>query len=577
MTIDTNYLDADNDRPGYARPALLQAVQYINNLGVATGPGFGPGLVAHQGSSSFGLGTLGDHLTETYYASDAPWNCQPGLSTDQSAAMQAAFDFVKSVGGTLKFKPGTYLGRIDFSGAVTPIVFDAQGSVFRPFSSSQGEVFYAKNSSTYPTISGQFSGINVQFRNVNVSGRLLTAVSDTDAAGHCDYGVNFICASAKWYDSNFTYGKIAAYHGYYHQYGEFWSCLFGASVFANSTAGCLLDGNTASESSNENRFFGPKFFSNKNGLVLKGGIKNRIYTPTIQDGRSGGVAGIWLTSDLSGFGAEGTEIHGTYAEINAIPAITIGVSANTVINGVEFLNAGESITSTHCYNLTLRDINGYSTSTSIVLNHPAGNTDTASVKIEGGNLLPSYSGLTHAGPTRIDASSAGTRWSRKDGILRTQGQAGPSGIRLFNVDEVGSKSTARTVPTTLFSIELEPYSPQAYTDLQFELFLSSTNDSSTTSLTGNASRIQRWLISMSNTNGAPLCSAVLADAGTDVGVSTSTQAVGSISLSSAYSGFVCTFSVTYSGSGTTPANVPSVRMGYHVRGNGAGACIFKRL
>jgi hypothetical protein len=534
----------------------------------STASGKGAALVAYSGAVTYAAGTAGFHAGETYYANDYPWLCTPGLTTDQSTAMQAAFDFVKSVGGELKWKPGRYLGRIDFSGTVVPMVFDGQGAEFRPYSSTQGEVFYCKNSATYPAVSGNFISLNVLFRNVSIVARLTSASSDTDTTGHCDYGVNFICASAKWYDSSFQYGRIAAYRGYYHQYGEFYSCLFGASVYAAATAGCLLDGNTTTESSNENRFFGPKFFSCKNGLVIKGGIKNRIYSPTIQDTRAGGTAGIWLTADGSGFGADNTTITDSYLEINAIPGITVGAAPNTTISNAALLSS--SITSTHCYNLSLRDCNSYAGGT-ITLAHPGANADTASLTVSGGNVTPDTSGLIHNGPTNISFNQPGV-------VTAPSGQTGTGGVTLLGLSHVGFKSAvARTVTTSLFKITQQSFSTTSYRYDVFELMLFAVDDNNATTQFGYSARVQRNYLFITNNSGTLQAFVSASIDGADIGISTGFTAPGAFTVTVGVSGSDITVSVSFAGAGSTPAATAQLNVGYQLRGMSGNPVTLTRL
>ncbi len=510
----------------------------------------------------------------------ADFGCTPGLTTDQSAVMQAAFNYVASVGGTLRFKPGTYLGRIDFSGTVLPMVFDGQGALFRPYVSTQTEVFYCKNSATYPTVSGDFVFLNVIFKNVQVWGRLTSASSDTDPTGHTNYGVNFICTAAKWYDSSFQYGKIAAYYGYYHQYGEFYSCLFGSGVYADTTAGCLLDGNTATESSNENRFLSTKLFSNKNGLIIKGGIKNRIYAPTIQDTRFGGSGGIVLTTDVSGFGADGTDIQGAYTEINnGVPAVLVGIAPNTSISDLEFTSSGEYIQTTHCYNLTLRNVNGYNGGT-ITLVHPAVNTDTAALSVVGGNINPSVSGLAHAGPTFISLDQPAVAKHQNDSVLLTSAQTGTNSAPFIGmVDLFGVKaSVPKATTTNLFSLTQKTFTslPMRISVFTVELYL--WDSSVSTTAFGYSGHLQRYSVFVTNnTTGAPQVYIIQESAGTDIGISTAFQAPGTVTLSSGIVGDVITFKANWPGSGTNAAAMTVQDVAYILRGSGTVGFYLTRL
>lgn len=566
------------DRQGRVVFSVLDATA-DSNLTTALASSSGSSLVGFlQAGAGAQARTVQSKLREVVSAKD--FGAVGDGVTDDTLAMQAAFNYVASVGGTLRFEPGTYLGRIDFSGTVRPMVFDGQGALFRPYTNTQTEVFYCKNSTTYPTISGNFAFLNVTFKNVQVWGRLTSASSDTDPTGHINYGVNFICTSAKWYDSSFQYAKIAAYYGYYHQYGEFYSCLFGAGVYSDSTAGCLLDGNTAAESSNENRFFSTKLFSNKNGLIIKGGIKNRIYATTIQDLRFGGSGGIWLTTDVSGFGADGTEIHGSYTEINnGVPAILVGVAPNTIINGLEFLASGEYIQSTHCYNLSLRDVNGYNGG-SINLAHPAGNADTASLSVVGGNIKPSVSGLAHAGPTYISLDQPAIAKHQNDSVLLDSAQTGTASAPFIGmVDLFGVKSSvAKATTTNLFSLTQKTFTtlPARISVFTVELFLWDSNASTTQF--GYSGHLQRYSVFITNnTTGAPQVYITQESAGTDIGISTAFQAPGTVTLSSAVVGDVITFRANWPGSGTGAASMSVQDIAYILRGAGTVGFYLTRL
>lgn len=514
---------------------------------------------------------VGDKLSAAIDAF-ADCGCVPNLTTDQSAQMQAAVDLASSLGRPLVWRSGTYLGRIDFSAVTGAFDFVANGAIFRPFSASQGEVFYCKKSSTYPTVSGEFSGLQVIFEDVNVSAKLLSATSDTDPDGHCNYGVNFICTSATWVRSSWKYGKLASFRGYYHQYGVFYDCAPAATVYDNGAIGMLLEGKTSAEASNENRIYGIKLFSNKNGLVIKGGIKNRIYTPTIQDTRLGGDGGIFLTTDSSGFGAEGTEIHGVYSEINnGAPAIKIGVAPNTVINGVEFLNAGESIISTHCYNLTLRDVNGYGGG-SVSLNHPAGSTDMASVTVTGGNIKPTLN-IAHNGPSAVSIDQPSIKHQQKSNLVGFTGKSSRDSVPVIDVD-MGGAATAvpKGVSTPIASINLDTFGTSAYRVLVGKLELRAWDDTNSTSNYGYSARVQSHNIFIS-TNGDGVPKIFISDdaGGADLGLSTAFQAIGAISMLGSVSGNKVTINATWNGSGTGAGGMTTATIEYRLRCGGTNS------
>lgn len=514
---------------------------------------------------------VGDKLSSAIDAF-ADCGCVPNLTTDQSVQMQAAVELAAALGRPLVWRSGTYLGRIDFSNINAFFRFIADGAIFRPFSASQSEVFYCKKSATYPTVSGQFSRLNVIFEDVNISAKLLSATSDSDPLGHTDYGVNFICTSATWIRSTWQYGKIASYRGYFHQYGVFYDCTPAASVFNDSCAGMLLDSNTSNEASNENRFYGLKLFSNKNGLVIKGGFKNRIIMPTIQDGRLGGIGGIVVTSDSSGFGAEGTEITGIYSEINnGIPCVHIGAAPNTVINGCELVSAGEYIYSTHCYNLTLNDVNAYN-SGAITINHPSGNVDTASITVRGGNVKPTLA-IEHNGPSAIDIEQPSIRHCQKKNLTGFTGKKIRNNVPVTAIDYNGVATTvAKGVSTTLLQLKLDAFPTSAYRTLVGKIELKAFDDSDDTNTWGYSGRIQSYSIFIStNGDGTPKVFLSADAGGVDLGISTGFMAIGNIDLLSSVVGDTITINATWSGSGSAVGSMTSATIQWNLRVSGSAS------
>lgn len=509
-----------------------------------------------------------EKLSET--VSFADFGAIAGATTDQSVQMQRAFDYIKLRGGTLRAECGIYLGRIDFSGNKKTVLFKGNGTEFRPFSIAQNEVFYCNNS----TGTGTYADSNVIFNDVLVTGRLLGVTGDADTAGHCDYGVNFLSSSAKWYDCGFQYGKIAAYRGWYHQYGEFHSCVFASAVFSPHSAGGLFDGKASLEASNENRFYSPRLFSNNNGLIIRGGIKNRIYSPTIQDTRAAGTAGIWLTTDGTGMGADGTTIHGAYCEINNVPAILVGIAPNTDISSAHLL--GSSIYSSHIYNLALANINSYGQA-SIVLAHPYANADHPSVTIIGGNIVPDMTGLPPH--TVIDQSQSGVRRMRNDNMLGTTGQIGPSALPLTLLSQAGFKSgVMRSIITDLFAINQETFSIPQYRFMVFELSLFCVADPAAKNGFGYSSHVQKnYVFITNNSTGAPQVSISAPIDAVDLGVAPRVTAPGVISLTSKVFGDQIRIQAAFAGAGSMPASTAQIQIGYKIEGTSGNPISITRL
>lgn len=326
---------------------------------------------------------------------DYPYLAKGG-NADDTAAFLAAFLAASAIGADLIIPQDDYsIGSINVSGSYPRIRIYGNNSIIRPLNASQGQCIYANNS----TGPGTFAGVPIDFYDIRFIGRINDTVSDTDANGVADYVVNFVAASTKFFNCSFEYAKVAVCRMMYGQYAEFWSPTIGAAVYSNTTAGILLDSNGVNEASNEVVFYRPKIFSCKNGIVIKGGIKVRIHDPTIQDMRAGGTGGIVIGDDSTTFGADGTLITGVYAEINAIPAVFVGIAPNTTIESGVLLNS--TIVSSHCYNISINNVTNYAGG-GITLVHPSANTDTASFKISGGNIVADISGvLAHtAGPNR---------------------------------------------------------------------------------------------------------------------------------------------------------------------------------
>jgi hypothetical protein len=331
---------------------------------------------------------------------------------DNTAIVQAVFNMVKTSGGTMSFPFGDWAFYLDISGSGhQPVYIEGNGSTFRPHSSSppNSAVVYAYNS--------QFAGSNVSFRNCGFTARTYGSSSPGDV----QYCVELHGTSAQFWSCSFSYGTAAAFYAFFGQYTEFWSCTFAAATASGTSAGCILDSAGLAASTNEVLFARCKFFSNSNGLILKGAQLTRVRDCTIQDTRTGGTAGILLDSDSTGSDCGGTVIEGCWFELNATAHIVGDGHQSTVIRGNTFwptqasgpqtsvVQFGTSASPKACYDLKIIDNNWLGGGTvTITIFHPPANADTATLTWHGngsgagGPMLPTAYSLTHAGPTYID-------------------------------------------------------------------------------------------------------------------------------------------------------------------------------
>lgn len=507
-------------------------------------------------NSSNALSTVTLLAEIVYYANKPPFNVVANSTADQSVKLQAVYNAAKATGGSIVFDQGTYRGRIDFSGTTKQVFFEGRGSSFVPYSGSQGEVFYCNNS----VGTGTFFTVNCLFRDTNVVGRVPGA-GDTDAAGNCMYGVNFISCSAIWYGSSFSYGKVASYRGFYHQYGQFYDCTWAAAVFSTFTTGLLLDGNGTLEASNENILVRPKLFSSRYGATIRGGIKNRILCPTVQDIRSGGV-GIWLTADSTGFGADGTTVSGLYGEINAGLTMLIGVAPNTDVSSASLLSA--TIIATSCYNLSLTDITQYGSS-AVTLSHPAGNDDHPAVRVSGGNVAINTSGLPPRTSVEIDQPALGI--FRRENVSRTSGQTGPNAVVLRGMDAFGFKTVARNTTQPLFTVQQPAFNPAQLRSYCFRLYLTVTGNAPETTAFGYAAHTQEHTVFVTcNSSGLPQVFISPARNLVDLGIAPTFTSIGEVVVTATTAGEVVTIYAGYVGAGSSPGVTATVSVAYEVRG-----------
>jgi hypothetical protein len=331
---------------------------------------------------------------------------------DNTAIVQAVFNMVKTTGGTMSFPCGDWAFYLDISGTGNlPVYIEGNGSTFRPYTSSppNSAVVYASNSA--------YASSNVTFRNCGFTARKYGSMT----TGDVDYCIYLYRTSALFWSSSFSYGTDAAVYIFFGQYSEFWSCTFAAATATGTSAGCILDSDGLAASTNEVLFNRCKFFSNSNGLVLKGAQMTRVRDCTIQGTVSGGTAGIVLATDSTGSDCGGTLIEGCWFELNASAHIVGQGHQATVIRSNTFwptqqsgpqtsvVQFGTSASPNPCYDLKVVDNNWLGGGeVTITVFHPPGNADIATLTWHGngsgagGPVLPTAYSLTHAGTTYID-------------------------------------------------------------------------------------------------------------------------------------------------------------------------------
>jgi hypothetical protein len=383
---------------------------------------------------------------------------------------------------------------------------------------------------------------------------------------------------ATFYDCSFQYGVNAGFYSLYGQYNEFYSCTFASCVTGSVSTGCLLDSNTVAEAANENTFFRCKFNTNKNGLVIKGGLNNRIYACQFQNTQAGGQYGaLGLDADSTGFGSDGTLISGCYFEINS-GDVTIGVSANALFEGNMFLPG--YITSQTCYNLSFVGNTVYGVGTIVDLNHPAGNADIAALTWIGNNFEANTDGIIHAGPSYFSINNAYVGIERNDNVLFTTNQTeANTGTDLLIGPQYGFKGNiARTVVTDIFSITQQTYTSSYARYSAFEVVVNAVNDDVSSTSFGYASRIEKFNVFITNnTTGAPQVYIATLSGGSDIGINTAFAAIGAMTLTATVAGEVITFKLVYSGTGTNPTTLASINAAYTINYTGANQVIFTRL
>lgn len=493
--------------------------------------------------------------------------------TDDTVAVNAAFSALKVLGGgDLIFPNGDYRFNIDVSGVNPRMQWIGVGNVtFRPYLASPTRfgIVYANNSSGL----GTGIGVNIIFRNINFTGRF---VGDVDPQyGRVYTCVNLTSSWATFYDCSFQYATIAGFRSLYGQYNEFYSCLFGANVDNNGTAGCLLESNTASEAANENTFVRCKFNTNKNGLVIKGGGGNRIVGCQFQNTVAGGLGALVLDADGTGFGTDTNWISGNYFEINSRD-VHIGIAARQTFEGNIFF-PGTFLSNT-CYDLRFFGNTSYGGSPVPEFNHPLGSADVASLTWIGNNFDPDIVGLDHAGPTRLNIEQAGTRLRRTDNLLNATGKVAVEPVSVIQ-DWCGVKpAVAKNVTTDLFSITQETASTAAARIAVFTVEVFLWDDTVSTSQYGYSAHTQRFTVLITNnTSGTPQPYIVAENSGLDIGISTGFMAPGPVTLTTSVSGDVITFRGSWAGTGSGAGAMSQQAIAYILRGAGTAGFSMKQL
>lgn len=484
--------------------------------------------------------------------------------TDDTAAINAAFNALKAAGGgDLIFPTGDYRFNLDVSGVNPHMQWIGQGSVtFRPYLATPDRewIIFADNKT--PGVTGSAYGTNITFRNITFTGRF---VGDVDP----NYGRIGSCAwlQSSWaafYNCAFMYGINSGFYGMFGQYNEFYECTFGANVTGAASTGCLLDSNTDGEAANENRLINCRFNTNKNGLVIKGGLGNRIVGCQFQNTIPGGLGALVLLADSTGFGTTNNWISGNYFEINSRD-VHIEAAPGQTFEGNIFLPG--TIYTTHCFDLRFIGNTSYGGAAITDFNHPAGNTDVAALTWIGNNFDPDIAGLTHVGPTRLNIENAQTRQRRNDNLLTSTGQTAGLAAN-FIPDWCGVKEgVPRATATDIFKLVQEPSVTATSRVAVFTVELFLWDDTPIGSQYGYSGHTQRFSVLIGNTStGAPQAFIVQETSGVDLGLDTGFQSPGAVTLTSTVSGDSVTFRSSWSGSGTGAGDMTRQAVSYIVRG-----------
>ena len=486
-----------------------------------------------------------------------------GGAADDSLPIRRAFEYIKQGGGTLDFPRDDYAFYLDISGSNPPITFRGNGSSFYPVSVVQtnSSVIYANNS----TGLGQAEGTNSTFCDINFSGRMRSSVDPN--YGDIDTPVHFRSAWAKFYTCQFSYGKVAGLYSLFGQYNQFYECNFGGNVYSPATAGCWLDSNSVAEAANENSFFRCTFNTNAVGLKILGGLANRAYGCQFQNNSQSGAL---LDQDSAGFGGNQSLFSGCYFEANTTD-VTIGAAEHATFEATTFLPG--KVSTTHCYGLRFI-ANTFYGSPSFTFAHPSGATDTAALTWVGNNATPTppqVAGLLHAGATYLDIRDAETGSQYASSFIGLAGSvstAVANNVVLQNWSGVANAVPKGTV-TPAFKLRQSAFANPSARVAVFTAALYLWDDGPASTQFGYSGHVQRYSVLISNTNtGAPQVNIVAESAGQDVGINTSVQAPGPVTLTATVSGDTITFNVAWAGTGSAAGAMAQQAVGYSLQGAG---------
>jgi hypothetical protein len=364
--------------------------------------------------------------TEYPFGDMRRYGVQTGASIDNTSVFAAVFGMFKTAGGTIIFQPGQYAGYVDLSGTTNAeVIVEGNGASFcypNPMDDGnvpqppQSCVLFANNSGVQDSsitvgtsvAATSCKGTNFEFRNCNFYGQLISSTTQVNAAA-AFYGAN-----AKFWNCQFNYGEVSAFYGCYAQYTEFWSCQFNlsaSSLAPTGSFGCILDSHTVNASTNEVLFQRCEFFSNANGLWLKGTITTRIRDCTFegQTGTSSGCAALRIDADSTGSEASDTIIDGCWFEDNlGYHIYEVGGIKTRLVANQTFASGGQNeIYFTHCDDLVVLGHNDYDLTLTFSINHPNVDTDTTRLTWHGNNITPIVS-VVHNGPQCFDVSIQGS-------------------------------------------------------------------------------------------------------------------------------------------------------------------------
>jgi hypothetical protein len=513
----------------------------------------------------------------------AQQNTKSEGARDCTKIIQQIFDMTQNGGGRISFPCGDWSFYLDISlpddVRRPPVIIDGNGSTFRCFSQSPSHscVVYGNNLGKQ----FQFRGSNVQFENCIFDGRIY---SDQSEAG-AKYAVEFHGTSAVFYNCSFGRAKVAAFYGFFSQYNEFWSCMFGPCIFGTSSVGCVLESHAASASSNEVLFSRCKFFTCSSFLELKGCFHTRLRDCTFQGAPAGGRGGIILESDSTGQGTFGTLIDSCWFEDNRGAHIVGKVCESTKIQNNSFYASGgvNKIYFEYCYDLEMAGNATYA-DMECRITHAQTDTLTASLSWTGNNFLPTLD-VDHSGPSHIDIRSAAKGMARNDNMLMTTGQRGQHGAALVQSDQFGFRTSVRcSTPTPLFRIKIDPlpsapHVPVLILDLQLFVW----NDSENSDEYASHARCQRFQSYISHQAGGVTVQITALPEATEWDAGTHSGSIGPMSMSATTSGAskigdaAVTFSAAFPGGTSGAKMVSSATIGYKISCMGANPFTIIRL